>query len=213
LRHNNKWLIVLDDVSFQIKAGEMFGIIGDNGSGKTTLLRILAGIYEPDSGVITIKGKLSPLLHMGTGFHKELVAEENIVISGMLMGIPKKEMKQKVEKIIKFAELEDFTYMKLKHYSAGMRARLAFSAAIETEPDILLVDEILSVGDIGFRKKSLERFLEFKKKGHTILYTTHSLNSVSRYCDRALLLDKGKIVMIGKASETVEKYREISEKK
>jgi len=172
----------LDNVSFSIQKGEMFGIIGLNGSGKTTILRIIAGIYEPDSGKVSYNGKLAPLLHIGLGFSQELAAEDNIVISGMLAGLTKNEIKKRVNKIIEFAELEKFREMKLKHYSSGMRARLAFSTALQIDHDILLVDEILAVGDIAFTKKSYNEFLSFKNKGKTIVYTTHSLDVPPEIC-------------------------------
>ena len=208
--NSNKRLVALDSVSFEVKRGEMLGIIGKNGSGKTTLLRTLSGIYQPNSGSFTIYGKLSPLLHIGTGFHRELVASENILMSGMLMGFSKSEMKSKTGEIMEFAELEEFSNMKLKHYSSGMRARLAFSTALQLEPDILLVDEILSVGDIQFRQKSYNKFLEIKNKGNTILYSTHNLGALSKLCDRVLLLHNAKVISIGKPKETIQLYREIT---
>lgn len=202
-------LVALDKISFEVPKGEMLGIIGLNGSGKTTLLRIIAGIYKPDSGSVHLKGRLGPLLHIGTGFHNELTASENIIISGLLLGIPKPEIKKKVNDIIEFAGLQEFTNMKLKHFSSGMRARLAFSVAIQIDPDILLVDEILSVGDIAFRDKSFNAFLSFKNKGKTIVYTTHNLEILPRICDRVLLLDHGKMIMIGEPVEVIKKYKEM----
>ena len=206
---NRNLLIALDNISFSVQQGEMLGIIGENGSGKTTLLRIISGIFHPDNGRVQVNGKLAPLLHIGTGFQNELVAEENIILSGMLNGMSKSEIKEKVPEIVQFAELEDFSDMKLKNYSTGMRARLAFSTALQLEPEILLVDEILSVGDFAFRQKSYKAFMQFKKSGKTILYSTHNLPSVPKLCNRVLLLHHGKLVMIGKAEETIEKYREI----
>jgi len=203
-------LTALDSISFSVAKGEVFGIIGLNGSGKTTLLRIIAGIYEPDSGKISVEGKIAPLLQIGTGFNLELTAEENIIMAGMLVGKTKGEIKKRVNKIIEFAGLQEFTEMKLKHYSAGMMARLAFATAIQIDPDILLVDEILSVGDIEFTEKSFKEFLSFKKKGKTIIYTTHDLPLLTELCDRVLLLRKGKSVMIGEPTKVIEKYREIS---
>jgi len=205
-----KKLVALENVSFEVSKGEVLGIIGKNGSGKTTLLRTVAGIYVPNSGTVNISGRMSPLLQIGTGFQEELIAKENIVISAMFAGIPKAEIKQKVESIIKFADLEKFSKTKLKHYSSGMRARLAFSTAIQMEPDILLVDEILSVGDIEFSKKSYEKFLSFKKNGKTILFASHNLDAIKEVSDRVLLIDKGKIVMISEPEKTIEKYKEIS---
>ena len=202
-------LVALDKVSFTVKEGEMFGIIGVNGSGKTTLLRTVAGIYKPDSGVVSVKGRMAPLLQIGTGFSNELNSSENIILSGMLLGIPKSEMKKKISQIIEFAELQDFSGMKLMHYSAGMRARLAFSTALQVNADVLIVDEILAVGDMGFMEKSFNAFLSFKEKGKTILYSTHNLNKLPNLCDRVLLLNKGKVVMIDEPNKVIEKYREL----
>jgi len=199
----------LDQVSFSVDKGEMLGIIGLNGSGKTTLLRTIAGIYRPDSGSVKVNGKMAPILHIGTGFHHELDARENIIMNGLLLGMTKNEIQQKVDQILEFSELQDFSEMKLKHYSAGMRARLAFSTALEVNPDILLVDEVLAVGDMAFRQKSAEKFLSFKKNGKTILYTTHDLTSISELSDRVLLIHRGKVVKIGKPNEVIQKYKEI----
>lgn len=206
----NHQLVALDDVSFNATKGEVLGVLGLNASGKTTLLRILAGIYLPDRGHVQIEGKLAPLLQLGTGFHKELIASENIMMYGLLLGFSKDEIKQLVQKIIEFAELEKFTEMKLKHYSAGMRTRLAFSTAFQINPDILLLDEILSVGDVNFRKKSFEAILSLKRNNKTIIFTSHSLNMISKICDRALILHKGKLIGIGETQSMIEKYKEIS---
>ena len=172
--NQNKKLIALDNVSFDILKGKTIGIIGLNGSGKTTLLRTIAGIYTPDSGSVKTEGYMAPLLQLGTGFHNDLIPKDNIVIYGMLLGMPKSEISEKVDNIIEFAELNEFTNMKLKHFSSGMRARLAFSTDIQINPDILLVDEILSVGDLAFREKSFKAFLSFKKKEKTILLFAHN---------------------------------------
>jgi len=191
---NNSLFKAIDNVSFNVNKGEMFGIIGKNGSGKTTLLRIIAGIYKPEQGKVKINGRIAPLLQIGVGFYNELVAKDNIILYGMLLGLKKSEITKRVKDIINFAELNDFEDMKLKHYSSGMRARLAFATAMQVEPDILLVDEILSVGDLPFREKSFNAFLSFKKEGKTILYTSHNLTMLAKLCDRVLLLDKGKII-------------------
>jgi len=208
-KNKRQKLIALDNISFTVSKGEMIGIIGANGSGKTTLLRTISGIYEPESGSVEVSGKLAPLLQIGTGFHEELVARENILMYGMLLGLKKAEILKKIDKIIEFAELEEFIGMKLKNYSAGMKTRLGFSTALEIEPDILLVDEILAVGDIAFRKKSFDAFLKFKNEKKTILYTTHNINILPKLCDRVVLLDKGKLIMIGDPNETIKKYEEI----
>ena len=202
-------LKAVDDVSFNVKKGEMLGIIGLNGSGKTTLLRTIAGIYPPDKGTVIINGKLAPLLQIGVGFYNELFAKDNIILYGMLLGMKKSEITKKVDYIISFAELNEFKDMKLKYYSSGMRARLAFSTAMQIESDILLVDEVLSVGDLPFREKSFDSFLSFKKEGKTILYTSHNLIMLEKLCDRVLLLSKGSAIMIGSPVEVIIKYREM----
>jgi len=204
---------VLDSISFTVNKGDVLGIIGANGSGKTTLLRIVAGIYKPDIGSVRINGRLSPLMQIGTGFQKELKAKENIIINGLLLGMSKKEITNKVDDILKYAELERFSEMKLKHYSSGMRARLAFATAMQIDPDIFLVDEIVSVGDKNFREKSYKTFISFKERKKTILYATHNFENLSKFCNVALLLNKGKQIMLGKPEEVIEKYNEITTKK
>jgi len=205
-----KPILALDKISFEIHKGEMVGIIGRNGSGKTTLLRMISGVYTPDRGSVKVNGRMAPLLQIGTGFHPELDAQENIIMYGMLLGMTKKVIKQKLNSILEFADLTNFSEMKLKHYSTGMRARLGFSIALQVNPDILLVDEILSVGDEVFRKKSFDAFLNFKKNKKTILYATHNLSNLQELCDRVLLIHQGKQVMIGKAEEVIKKYQEIN---
>jgi len=170
---------------------------------------LISGIYPPDSGSINVIGQLAPLLQIGTGFNNDLDAEENIIMYGMLLGLTKFEIKAKINKIIEFAELEKFRNMKLKDFSTGMRARLGFSTALEINPDILLVDEVLSVGDAIFREKSFQAFLSFKKNHKTIVYTTHNLKMVSELSDRVILIDHGKIVKIGKPNEVIPVYQEI----
>jgi len=208
-RNEKKSFKALHDISFSIKKGEVLGIIGANGSGKTTLLRIIAGIYKPDQGHVEVKGRLSPLMQIGAGFQRELRAKENIIINGMLLGLSKSQIEKKIDSIMEYADLNKFSNLKLKHYSTGMRARLAFSTAMQVDPDILMVDEIISVGDKNFKDKSYETFLSFKKKNKTILMATHNLGNLSQICDRLLLLDKGKKVMIGLPEKVLKKYREI----
>ena len=202
-------VVGLANVSFNVSEGEMLGIIGLNGSGKTTLLRTIAGIYNPDTGSVHVNGRLAPILQIGIGFRDELDAKENIILFGMLMGFSKTEIIHKIDSILEYAELEEFAYMKLRQFSAGMRARLGFSVALQVDPDILLIDEVLSVGDLAFKKKSFDSFLSFKKKKKTMLYTTHNLNMISELSDRVLLLHHGKNVMIGNPDEVIEKYKEI----
>ena len=203
----NSFFKVLDDVSFSVKKGEVLGIIGKNGSGKSTLLRLIANIYSPDRGIIKVKGRLSPMMQIGTGFQKDFAAKENIIINGMLLGLSRQEIESKVDSVIEYAELEKFRELPLKHYSSGMKSRLAFATAMKIDPDIFLIDEILSVGDKDFKQKSYETFLSLKKRNKTIIHATHSLSSISEFSDRVLLLDKGKIIMIGEPKEVVKKYQ------
>ncbi len=201
-----KSLKAIDNVSFEVSKGEILGIIGVNGSGKSTLLRIIAGIYKPDSGSIVVNGRISPLLQLGVGFHKELNAQENIIMSSLLMGFSKSFIERKVEDIIRYAELEKFRKLELKHYSTGMKARLGFATSMIIYPDIFLIDEILSVGDKNFREKSYQSFKELKNKNKTILLTTHSFKNLTELADRVLLIEKGKIIKIGKPDEVIKEY-------
>ena len=201
-------LTVLDDVSFEVKKGEMFGIIGKNGTGKTTLLRLLSQIYKPDSGSIKINGSLIPLLGLGAGFQLEMTAIDNVILYGRLLGFSKNEIKSKLKDIMKFAELEKFADIKLKNFSSGMYARLAFATAIQVDPEIILVDEVLSVGDINFKKKSHEAFLSFKERSKSIILVSHDLNVIKENCDRVMFLNDGKIVSIGNPNEVIDTYTE-----
>jgi len=199
-------LCVLNDVSFDVKKGEMFGIVGRNGMGKTTLLRLIAGIYKPDLGVIEVNGSVIPFLGLGAGFQVEMTARSNVILYGKLLGFSKKKIEEKVDEIIKFAELEKFQDTKLKNFSSGMYARLAFATAVQVDPEIILMDEILSVGDIGFQKKSHETFLSFKKRGKSIVLVTHDLNAIRDNCDRAMFLNDGKIHVIGEPTKVIDAY-------
>ena len=192
----NKKIIAVDNVSFTIKKGEILGIIGLNGSGKSTLLQVIAGIYEPDSGKVVVRGSLAPILHLGTGFHPDLIASENIILNGMLLGFSKKEIKSKINHILEFAALTSFSSLKFKYYSSGMKARLGISTVFLINPDILLLDEILEVGDINFRKKCFESFTNFKNQGKTVLYVTHRVAALHEICERTILLNHGKCIMI-----------------
>jgi len=204
---------ILQDISFQVKKGEMFGIIGLNGSGKTTLLRLLAGIMKPNSGKIETTGKMVPLIALGTGFSPELTARDNIILNGMILGFTKKDIIGKIDAIIEFAELEKFVDTKLKNFSTGMHARLAFSIAMQVDPDILIVDEVLSVGDVPFQEKSFNAFMSFKKRGKTIVFVTHGLNQITRLCDRAIFLHNGRIHSTGKSNEVVNSFYRVVENK
>jgi len=199
-------LTVLRNISLSVKKGEMFGILGLNGSGKTTLLKIIAKIYAPNQGTVTTDGKITPFLELGTGFNGELTARDNIILYGIILGLTKKEIVEKIDEIIRFAELEKFLDTKLKNFSAGMNARLAFSTAMAVEPDILLVDEVLSVGDIKFREKSFDAFMKFKKTGKTILFVSHSVEQIRENCDKALWLHDGVIREQGDVGKVTEEY-------
>lgn len=206
-------LVVLNDISFSVKKGEMLGIIGFNGSGKTTLLKIIAKIYTPDKGNVTTYGTVTPLLGIGTGFTGDLTARENIILNGIILGFTKKEITEKIDEIARFSELEKFLDTRLSNLSTGMYARLAFSTAIQVDPDILLVDEVLSVGDISFQEKSFRAIMDFKKRGKTIMFVSHAVDNVARLCDRVLWIHNGKIQEYGKPSEVVEKYKQFAENK
>jgi ABC-type polysaccharide/polyol phosphate transport system ATPase subunit len=205
-------LIALDDVNFDVKKGEMFGIIGRNGSGKTTLLKILSHIYQPDSGSIDVNGTIIPLLALGLGFHPELTASTNIVQSGILLGLSKRAITDRVDDVIKFAELEKFADIKIKNFSAGMHMRLAFSTAMQINPDILILDEVLAVGDVNFQKKSFDAIMDFKKRGKSVILVSHEMNTIHKYCDRALFLKNGKVDKIGTPDEAIASYVDFLDK-
>jgi len=203
-----KTIDALDEISFSVARGEILGIIGLNGSGKTTLMRIIAGVYLPDKGSVTIHGKIAPLMQLGAGFNQELDAVDNILLNGMLLGMSKTSLENKLKDIFEYAELEKFSGMKLKHFSSGMRARLSFAIAMQVDSDIFLIDEILSVGDKDFQKKSYDSILSLKKEKKTIIHCTHNLKKLSEFSDRVILLDKGKIIMDGNPEEVIQKYIE-----
>ena len=198
----------LSDVAFSVEAGEFFGVIGPNGSGKSTLLRILAGIYVPDSGLVRVSGLLSPFIELGVGFNVELSARDNIRMNGTLAGLTKRELDERFDDILAFSELERFVDQKLKNYSSGMLVRLAYSIAIQIPFDVLLLDEVLAVGDEAFQEKCFATFDRFKEEGKTIVFVTHSLELVSRFCDRALLLQSGVAQTVGCPNDVVELYRQ-----
>jgi len=200
-------LQVLDDISFDVKKGESFGIVGRNGSGKTTLLRILSHIYQPDSGSIETSGIVVPVLALGLGFHPELTATTNIYQSSILLGISKKQIKESVDDIIKFAELEKFADTKLKNFSSGMQMRLAFATAVQADPSVLLLDEVTAVGDMNFQKKCLNVMLDFKKRGKSIVLVSHSPSDIEQLCDRAMFLKDGHIDAIGNPLEVLDTYK------
>jgi lipopolysaccharide transport system ATP-binding protein len=199
-------LDVLNGISFNVKKGEMMGIIGKNGQGKTTLLQILSGILKPDRGIVKLFGSTVPLLSLGAGFQPDLSAIDNIIMYGLYLGLRKKELKELVPEILAYSELERFADTKVKHFSTGMNARLAFATAVQVNPEILLVDEVLSVGDVAFREKSFQTFLSFKRKGKTIVFVSHSLKLVRRLCDRAIFIQGGKIQKSGRPDEVVDEF-------
>ena len=205
-------LQVFDDVSFNVKKGETFGIVGRNGSGKTTLLRLLSKIYQPDSGTIETTGTVIPVLALGLGFHPDLTAITNIYQSSILLGISKKEIAEKIDDVIKFAELEKFADTKLKNFSSGMQMRLAFATAVQVDPAVLLLDEVIAVGDLNFQKKCLDVMLDFKKRGKSIVLVSHSSESIKELCDRAMFLKDGSVEIIGNPSEVINSYTDYMEK-
>lgn len=198
-------LEVLKDVSFEIKKGESLGVIGHNGAGKSTLLKIVAGIYRPTQGKIATNGKIM-LLNIGAGFDMEADAEENIYLNGAILGFTRKQMKDKFEDIIEFSELRDFMGMPLKNYSSGMISRLGFAIAINIEPDLLLVDEVLSVGDENFRKKCLAKIDEFKSRGVSFMFVSHSIQQVRNICEKTLWIENSKVMDYGDTKEVCDKY-------
>jgi len=197
------------DVSFEVPHGQALAIIGRNGSGKSTLLKIIAGVYRPSKGKVMVDGSLAPLIELGAGFHHELTGRENILLNGLLMGYSKRAMLERQQRIIDFADIGEFIDAPVKQYSSGMYMRLAFSVAIEVDPQILVVDEILAVGDMGFQQKCFERIRRFRQAGKTILMVTHNMGDVQEHCDRAILLDHGCMLSDGRPDETIALYRSL----
>jgi ABC-type polysaccharide/polyol phosphate transport system ATPase subunit len=203
-------LEALNDVSFDVKAGEFFGIVGRNGSGKSTLLKCLAGIYSIDRGDIEVNGRLSPFIELGVGFNPDLTARDNVVINAIMLGLSRREARARFDAIIEFAELEEFVDLKLKNYSSGMSVRLGFSVAIQVDAQVILVDEVLAVGDASFQRKCFEQFDRMKSEGRTILYVTHDMGSVERFCDRGMVLERGRIADIGPPGQITRTYSELN---
>lgn len=200
---------VLKDISFEIKKGEFFGIVGRNGSGKSTLLKMLAGIYAPDSGHIQVNGKLTPFIELGVGFNPELTGRENIFLNGALLGFSRAEMEKMYDEIVEFAELEKFMDQKLKNYSSGMQVRLAFSIAIRAKSAILLLDEVLAVGDAIFQKKCYDYFKLLKKEKRTVVFVSHDTSALQEYCDRGILIEKSHLKSAGKIENVINRYLQI----
>lgn len=209
-RNKKEILTVLDDISFAVKKGTTFGIMGRNGAGKSTLLKLIAGIMVPTKGKIAVHGTLTPLLELGSGFHPELTGRENILINGLILGITKKDIVKKYDEIIDFAELRSSIDQPIRTYSSGMYVRLAFSIAVNINPDIILLDEVLAVGDAEFSKKSKAKIKEFKDNGKTIILVSHDPASIVEMCDEALYLDNGKIQTIGEPAAVASAYQQIA---
>lgn len=203
----------LQNVSFEVKDGEFFGIVGRNGSGKSTLLKLLSGIYAPTKGDISVKGKLTPFIELGVGFNPELTGRENVFLNGALLGFTRKEMQAMYNDIVDFAELERFMDQKLKNYSSGMQVRLAFSIAIRAKGDILLLDEVLAVGDEAFQQKCVDVFEEYKSSGKTVVLVTHDMETVRRFCSRAMLVQDGVVTAIGEPNMIASKYSRLNSQK
>lgn len=199
--------LALSGISLCVHKSESLGIIGLNGAGKSTLLKVIAGVIKPVSGEVNVYGKVAPLIELGAGFDYELTARENIFLNTSILGFSKKEIEKKYERIVEFSEIKDFIYTPLKSFSSGMIARLGFSIATEVDPDILIIDEILAVGDEHFRKKSRERIIDFRKRGITILFVSHAMQEVKALCDRVVWLEHGRIRMAGNPEDVITEYQ------
>lgn len=200
----------LADISFEIKRGEFFGIVGRNGSGKSTMLKILAGIYQPTQGTATVHGQLVPFIELGVGFNPELTGRENVYLNGALLGFSRKQTEVIYQDIVDFAELPEFMDQKLKNYSSGMQVRLAFSIAIQAKADILLIDEVLAVGDENFQKKCIGVFEQLKREGRTIIFVSHSMAYVREFCDRVAVIDRSKLLYVGDTEKAIDIYNKLN---
>ncbi|MHB8531392.1 MAG: ABC transporter ATP-binding protein [Solirubrobacteraceae bacterium] len=209
-RTRHESFTALENVSFDVRRGEFFGIAGRNGSGKSTLLKCLAGIYGVDSGRIWMDGRLSTFIELGVGFNADLAARDNVVLNGIMMGLSPREARARYDAVIDFAELREFEELKLKNYSSGMHVRLAFAVAIQVDAEILLVDEVLAVGDAAFQQKCFDVFNEMRDAGRTIVFVTHDMGALNRFCHRALLLERGAMVHLGEPHEVADRYLEIN---
>ena len=205
-RQNYKHFFALDHVSFEVQRGEVLGIIGRNGSGKSTLLKVISGIYKPTEGRAVTAGRVAPMLELGSGFDQELSGRENVFLNGAILGFDEPFMKNKYEEIVDYAEIRDFIDAPLKTYSSGMMMRLAFSVATVVEPEILIVDEILAVGDSAFQQKSFQRMMELMSGGTTVLFVSHNLEQIRKLCNRVVWMEKGKLRMIGPTQEVCDAY-------
>lgn len=205
-----EWLHAVHDVSIDIEQGEFFGIVGRNGSGKSTLLKCLAGIYRLDAGTITLSGSLSPFIELGVGFNMEMTARDNVIINAIMLGLSRREAIARFDEIIDFAELHDFLDLKLKNYSSGMLVRLAFSVAIQVPANVLLIDEVLAVGDANFQQKCFDELERLKRQGRTVLFVTHDMSAVERFCNRAMLMSHGNVLEIGDPETVARHYNKLN---
>jgi ABC-type polysaccharide/polyol phosphate transport system ATPase subunit len=203
-------LRAVQDISLQIAEGEFFGIVGRNGSGKSTLLKCIAGIYRVDTGRISIAGRLSPFIELGVGFNPDLNARDNVIINAIMLGLSRKQAQERFEHVVAFAELEGFMDLRLKNYSSGMLVRLAFATAIQVDAEILLIDEVLAVGDAAFQQKCFEEFFRLKREGKTIIFVSHDMYSVERFCNRAMLMEHGRMTQIGDPRVIGRAYHELN---
>lgn len=209
-RRSSERLQAVQNVSFAIDRGEFFGIVGRNGSGKSTLLKCMAGIYRLDAGQIQVNGRLSTFIELGVGFNPDLAARDNVTLNGIMLGLSPAEAKRRFERVIEFAELEEFVDLKLKNYSSGMTVRLAFSVMIQVDADILLIDEVLAVGDVAFQQKCFDQFHRLREAGRTIVLVTHDMRAVQHFCHRALLLERGRVVLQGDPGDVSAKYMDVN---
>lgn len=209
IKYNEFW--ALQNVSFTVEKGDRVGILGLNGAGKSTLLKVIAGVFKPTEGSVTKHGKMVPLLELGAGFDQQYTGKENIYLYGAMLGYSKSFIEEKFDEIVEFSELKEFIDVPIKNYSSGMKARLGFSIATLISPDILILDEVLSVGDAKFRKKSEKKVLSMFDKGVTVLFVSHSLQQVQRLCNKAMILEKGKLIAYGDIDEISEKYEKMIE--
>lgn len=205
-RKKKEYFWALDDVSFDVKKGEVIGLIGSNGAGKSTMLKVVSGVMKPTKGSVQVNGTIAPMIELGAGFDVELTARENIYLNGAVLGYSEKFLDEKFDEIVEFSELKDFLDVPVKNFSSGMVAKLAFSISTVVSPDVLIVDEILSVGDIKFQEKSLNKMMELIKGGTTVLYVSHSIESIKEMCDRVVWLEHGKVVKIGPSKEVCDEY-------
>jgi ABC-type polysaccharide/polyol phosphate transport system ATPase subunit len=203
-------LHAVQDVSIEIAEGEFFGIVGRNGSGKSTLLKCVAGIYRIDEGRISVAGRLSPFIELGVGFNPDLNARDNVIINAIMLGLTRKQAVERFDRVVEFAELEGFMDLRLKNYSSGMMVRLAFATAIQVDAEVLLIDEVLAVGDAAFQQKCFEEFFRLKREGKTIVFVSHDMFSIERFCDRAMLMDHGQMIDIGEPRRIGRAYHELN---